>query len=70
MTTSERMQQLIGKHVKVVSGKYAGKQGKLLSVSYAQDVEEADVKITHKTWLRFFHFISVITVKPSELAAA
>jgi len=50
--------------------KHAGKRGKLLSVVYAEGCEEADVKIAHKTWLRFFHFLRIITVKPSELAAA
>jgi ribosomal protein L25 (general stress protein Ctc) len=64
------MQELIGKNVQVVAGKHAGKQGKLLSVSYAEGTEEADVKITHKTWLRFFHFLRIITVKPSEVVAA
>lgn len=64
------MHELIGQNVKVVSGKHAGKSGKLLSVSYAQDSAEADVKIAHKTWLRFFHFVSIVTVKPTELAAA
>lgn len=64
------MQKLIGQNVKVIAGEHAGKQGKLLSVSYAQGSEEADVKVTHKTWLRFFHFMSIITVKPSDLAAA
>ena len=64
------MQKLIGQHVKVIAGKHAGKQGKLLSIAYTQEREEADVKVTHKTWLRFFHFISTITVKPSELGAA
>ena len=64
------MQQLIGQNVKVIAGKHTGKQGTLLSVSYAQGTEEADVKVTHKTWLRFFHFLSMITVKPSDLAAA
>ena len=64
------MREFIGQSVKVVSGKHAGKQGKLLSVSYTEGSEEADVKITHKTWLRFFHFLRIITVKPSELAAA
>jgi ribosomal protein L25 (general stress protein Ctc) len=64
------MHQLIGKDVKVVSGKYAGQQGKLLAVAYAEGVEEADVKVVHKTWLRFFHFMKVITVRPSELAVA
>lgn len=64
------MQQLIGQNVKVIAGKHVGKQGKLLSISYTQGSEEADVKVTHKTWLRFFHFLSIVTVKPSELAAA
>ena len=64
------MHKLVGKDVKVVSGKHAGQQGKLLSVSYAEGLEEADVKVTHKTWLRFFHFMKIITVRPSELAAA
>jgi ribosomal protein L25 (general stress protein Ctc) len=64
------MQKLIGQNVKVIAGKHAGRQGKLLSISYAQESEEANVKVTHKTWLRFFHFLSIITVKPSELAAA
>lgn len=68
MPTSSVMQKLVGKNVKVVSGKYAGQHGKLLSVSYAEGLEEADVKVLHKTWLRFFHFMKVITVRPSELA--
>ena len=64
------MQKLIGQNVKVIAGEHAGKQGKLLSITYAEDCGEADVKVKHKTWLRFFHFLSIITVKPTELAAA
>ena len=64
------MQKLIGKNVKVIAGEHAGKQGKLLSITYAQDGDEADVKVKHKTWLRFFHFVSIVTVEPAELAAA
>jgi ribosomal protein L24 len=70
MATAGCMHINIGSNVKVTSGKHAGQQGKLVSRYEDADGAVAEVEVVHKTWLRFFHFMKTVEVRPSELALA
>lgn len=64
------MQELLGQQVKIVSGKHAGKQGQLVSITHADGTSEAEVLLKRRSLFRFFHFLSSVFVSPSVLAAA
>lgn len=64
------MQELLGHQVKIVAGKHAGKQGKLVSITHVNGASEAEVLLKRRSFFRFFHLLSSVFVSPTQLAAA
>jgi hypothetical protein len=64
------MQIPINSTVKVVAGKFAGQQGTLVSSCVDAHGARSEVRVKHRSFLRFFHFMKFIEVPSADLVLA